>query len=66
MAQSLQPWDQAHVAAIRQVAATLSENGHDRRIPHWSGSIYFEDISSESDFGLIEIIVGTTLETGAL
>jgi hypothetical protein len=55
-----------HVAAIKHVAATLSENGHDRRIPHWPGSIYFEDISSESDFGLIEIIVGTALETGAL
>jgi hypothetical protein len=35
-------------------------------VPPWPGTIYFEDISAESNFDLIEIIIDTTLKQGAL
>ena len=55
-----------YVSAIKKVAAAISENGYDRRIPPWPGTIYFEDISSETNFELVEIIVKSALENGAL
>ncbi len=55
-----------YVAAIKKVAAAISENGYNSRIPPWPGSVYFEDISSETNFELVEIIVKTALENGAL
>lgn len=55
-----------YVAAIKEVAAAISENGYQSRIPPWQGSVYFEDISSETNFELVEIIVKTALENGAL
>ncbi|MFV2034418.1 MAG: hypothetical protein ACC631_04790, partial [Halocynthiibacter sp.] len=56
----------AYVSAIKNVAAAISGNGYDSRNPPWPGSIYFEDVSSETDFGLLEIIVKTALENGML
>lgn len=56
----------AYVTAIKNVAETISKNGYDNRIPPWPGTVYFEDISSESDFGLIEMIVKNTLSNGKL
>jgi hypothetical protein len=55
-----------YVAAIKTVAKAISQNNYDSRIPPWPGSIYFEDISSETEFGLVEIIVRTALENGGL
>jgi len=55
-----------YVEAIKNVAVAISQNGYDSRIHPWPGSIYFEDISSETDFELVEIIVKTALENGAL
>ncbi len=56
----------AYVDAIKNVAQRISKNGYDTRIPPWPGTVYFEDISSESQFELIEMIVKTTLTNGAL
>ena len=55
-----------YVEAIKKVARSISSNGYDSRVPPWPGTVYFEDISAESSFDLIEIIVGSTLEQGAL
>jgi len=56
----------SYVTAIKNVAKAISQNGYDSRTPPWPGSIYFEDISSETAFGLVEIIVKTALENGGL
>lgn len=55
-----------YVAAIKNVAAAISANGYDSRVPPWPGSVYFEDISSETNFELVEIIVKTALDGGNL
>jgi hypothetical protein len=55
-----------YVEAIKKVAQSIAGNGYDSRELPWPGTVYFEDISAESSFELIEIIVATTLEQGAL
>ena len=55
-----------YVEAIKTVAQSIASNGYDSRVLPWPGTVYFEDISAESNFELIEIIVATTLEQGAL
>lgn len=55
-----------HVDAIRTVARSIAENGYTSTMPPWPGTVYFEDVSAESDFEMIEIIVGTALNDGAL
>ena len=55
-----------YVEAIKTVASTIANNGYELRAPPWPGTIYFEDISAESSFELIEIIIDTTLKQGAL
>ena len=55
-----------HVAAIRTVARAISDNGYDSKVPPWPGTVYFEDVSAESSFALIEIIVGAALREGTL
>ncbi len=55
-----------YVEAIKTVAETISQNGYRDREPPWPGTVYFEDVSSESSFELIEIIVGTALAEGSL
>jgi hypothetical protein len=55
-----------YVEAIKSVARSIAENGYDSRVPPWPGTVYFEDISAESSFDLIETIVDTTLKQGAL
>ncbi len=64
--QSIKDTTVTYVEAVKNVAKSISENGYDKRIPPWPGNIYFEDISSESNFELIEIIVDTALANGAL
>lgn len=54
------------VEAIKRVAQTISSNGYESRALPWPGNIYFEDISAESNYELIEIIVNTTRTQGAL
>ncbi len=53
-----------HVEAVKTVARTIAANGYDNRAQPWPGTIYFEDVSSESSFELIEAIVGTALTQG--
>ena len=55
-----------YVEAIKHVAKTISQNGYDSRELPWPGNVYFEDISGESSLDLIELIIGATLEHGAL
>ena len=55
-----------HVEAIKTVAHSIAGNGYESREPPWPGTVYFEDVSAESSFDLIEAIVGTTLREGAL
>ena len=55
-----------HVNAIGTVARSIAADGYDSRIPPWPGTVYFEDVSAESSFELIEAIVGTVLSEGAL
>ena len=64
--QTIKATAQEYVDAIRNVANTIAQNGYDNRKPPWPGTIYFEDISSESSFELIEIIVDAVLKDGAL
>jgi hypothetical protein len=64
--QTIKATAQEYVDAIRNVANTIAQNGYDNRQPPWPGTIYFEDISSESSFELIEIIMETVLNSGAL
>ena len=56
----------SYVEAIKMVAHAISENGYSERKPPWPGTIYFEDVSSESNFQLIEIIVETARNHGHL
>ena len=55
-----------YTEAIKMVARSIANNGYDLRTPPWPGTIYFEDISAESSFKLIEIILDTALKQGAL
>ena len=55
-----------YVEAIKNVATTISDNGYNDRNPPWPGTIYFEDISSETNIELVEIIVGIAREKGVL
>ena len=55
-----------YVEAIRTVARTIAGNGYDSKVPPWPGTLYFEDVSAESSFELIEILVGSVLREGAL
>ncbi len=55
-----------YVEAIKTVAHSILKNGYESRDPPWPGAVYFEDISAESDFGLIEVILETALRNGSL
>lgn len=63
---SIQNTAEAYTAAIKNVAQSISKNGYDNKMPPWPGTMYFEDISSESSFELIEILIKTALSDGAL
>jgi hypothetical protein len=64
--QDIRTMSHEYLEAIKTVAKSIASNGYDSRVPPWPGTIYFEDISAESSFDLIEIIVDTTLKHGAL
>ncbi len=55
-----------YVETIKRVANKIAGAGYESREPPWPGNIYFEDISAESSFELIETIVGATLKYGGL
>ena len=54
-----------YVNAVKNVAHSISENGYGARNPPWPGTVYFEDVSAESSFELVEIIVETALTNGS-
>jgi len=55
-----------HIDAIRTVATTIAQGGYDLLVPPWPGAVYFEDVSAESSFPLIEAIVETVRREGSL
>ncbi len=55
-----------YVEAIKSVAHSISDADYNDRNPPWPGTIYFEDVNSESDFRLIKIIVDAALRNGLL
>ncbi|MEM7210254.1 MAG: hypothetical protein AAF434_20705 [Pseudomonadota bacterium] len=55
-----------YVDAIKTVAHTITQNGYQPDGPPWPGTMYFEDVSAESSFELVEVIVGQVLEHGSL
>ena len=55
-----------YVDAMKTVANTIRRNGYKESGPPWPGTMYFEDVSAESSFELVEVIVGTTLRHGEL
>lgn len=63
---TIQTFASENVEAIKTVARTIGKNGYSSRIPPWPGTVYFEDISAESSFELIEVIVDTALKQGVL
>jgi len=63
---SIKAQAEEYVAAIKNVATTISESGYKDRTPPWPGTIYFEDISSETNMELVEILVSVAREKGAL
>ncbi len=54
----------ADIEAVKSVAQTIRENGYDNRKPPWPGTIYFEDVSSESSLELMEVIILAVLQGG--
>lgn len=54
----------ADVEAVKAVACAIRHNGYADRKPPWPGTIYFEDVSSESSMDLVEVIVETALADG--
>ena len=62
----IQATAETYVKAIRNVANTISANGYDNKKQPWPGTLYFEDVSSEAQFEMIEILVGEALKNGAL
>lgn len=55
-----------YTAAIKNVAEVISQSGYDNRKQPWPGTVYFEDVSAQAQFEMIEIIVQTALENGAI
>ena len=53
-----------YVESIKRVAIEIAERGYEIRQPPWPGTVYFEDISAESNFELIQIIIGTVRKHG--
>jgi hypothetical protein len=64
--QQIETTTNEYVESIKTVAHSISKNGYDSRTLPWPGAIYFEDISAESNFELIEIILDTALRNGQL
>ena len=54
------------VEAVKVVAETIQGQGYDNRQPPWPGTIYFEDVSSESSLELMEVIIEEALAGGQL
>ena len=55
-----------YVESIKQVAKVIKKNGYKLRKPPWPGTVYFEDVSANSNMEIIEIIVSTVLNKGSL
>ena len=53
-----------YVESVKRVAIEIAEMGYESRQPPWPGNIYFEDISAESSFELIQIIIDTVRNYG--
>ena len=62
--QEIETCSRNYVESIKRVAIEIAEQGYEIRQPPWPGNVYFEDISAESSFELIQIIIGTVRSHG--
>ncbi len=62
--QETESFTREYIEAIKRVALALVENGYESREPPWPGTIYFEDISAESSFELVEVILESSIKHG--
>lgn len=54
------------VREVRRVAHAIRAGGYAGHMPPWPGTLYFEDISGEASFDLVETAIRAGLEEGAL
>ena len=54
------------VKAIKNVCTTIDQPIGSRLNQPWPSHVYFEDISSQSQFDMIEIIIQTVRDEGAI
>jgi len=54
------------VAAIKQVSETIDLPEDNQILQPWPSHVYFEDVSNQSQFDMIEIIIQTVQDNGAL
>jgi hypothetical protein len=62
--QETENYSRDYVESIKRVAIEIAEQGYENRQPPWPGTVYFEDISAESSFELIQIIINTVRNDG--
>ena len=62
--QEIEDCSRDYVESIKRVAIEIAQQGYENRQPPWPGNVYFEDISAESSFELIQIIIGTVRRHG--
>ena len=55
-----------YVAAIKTVCETINLPDDNNVLEPWPSHVYFEDISAQSQFDMIEIIIQTVRDNGAL
>jgi len=62
--EALRALTESQVQAIKDVACAITANGYKNRLPPWPGTVYFEDVSSETSFDLMEAIIEAAHEHG--
>ena len=55
-----------YVDAIKDVCRAIDLPDHNYVLEPWPSHIYFEDVSAQSQFGMVEIIIQTVRDHGAL
>ena len=58
--------DRNSLADLENAKPVISQSGYDNRKQPWPGTGYFEDVSAQAQLKMIEIIVQTALENGAI
>ena len=64
--QDIQNTADAYVSAVRNVCQAIGPPDETINLQPWPSHIYFEDISAQSQFEMIEIIIQTARDNGAI